>query len=214
MKGLNILNKLPIAICLGFFLAVSVACGVSSTSESLSGGIIRLHVRANSNSKEDQELKLKVRDRILKEAYIMKENGMDIDEVSALTKKSLEDIEKIASDEIAKNGYNYEVRAKYGKSRFPTREYGAITLPKGTYTALTVEIGTGKGDNWWCVMFPPLCFADETVAGCDPAMSDMLIDSLGKETYSMAEGGKTQIKFKVYEIIKGIDFGDIRTIFK
>ena len=208
------MNKLPIAICLGFFLAVSVACGVSSTSESLSGGIIRLHVRANSNSKEDQELKLKVRDRILKEAYIMKENGMDIDEVSALTKKSLEDIEKIASDEIAKNGYNYEVRAKYGKSRFPTREYGSITLPKGTYTALTVEIGTGKGDNWWCVMFPPLCFADETVAGCDPAMSDMLIDSLGKETYSMAEGGKTQIKFKVYEIIKGIDFGDIQTIFK
>ncbi len=63
-------------------------------------------------------------------------------------------------------------------------------------------------------MFPPLCFADETVAGCDPAMSDMLIDSLGKETYTMAEGGKTQIKFKVYEIIKGIDFGDIRTIFK
>lgn len=214
MKGLNILNKLPIAICLGFFLAVSVACSVSSTSESLSDGIIRLHVRANSNSKEDQELKLKVRDRILKEAYIMKENGMDIDEVSALTKKSLEDIEKIASDEIAKNGYNYEVRAKYGKSRFPTREYGAITLPKGTYTALTVEIGTGKGDNWWCVMFPPLCFADETVAGCDPAMSDMLIDSLGKETYSMAKGGKTQIKFKVYEIIKGIEPGDIKTLFK
>ncbi len=148
MKGLNILNKLPIAICLGFFLAVSVACGVSSTSESLSDGIIRLHVRANSNSKEDQELKLKVRDRILKEAYIMKENGMDIDEVSALTQKSLEDIEKIASDEIAKNGYNYEVRAKYGKSRFPTREYGSLALPKGTYTALTVEIGTGKGDNW------------------------------------------------------------------
>ena len=105
------------------------------------------------------------------------------------------------SAEIVKNGYNYPVRVSLGKSDFPKKEYGDMILPAGTYTALTVEIGEGKGDNWWCVMFPPLCFADESYVTTARQRREILIDSLGKETYEMVTDNIT-IKFKLYEVIK------------
>lgn len=199
-----IMKKLPLAICLGFLIAISLVCTVSKTEEALSGGVIRLHVRANSNSPEDQELKLKVRDRILSEAERLADKGADIESARALTNENLDFIEDIAEEEIKRNGFSYDVSVRFGKSEFPTKAYGDMTLPAGTYEALTVEIGSGKGENWWCVMFPPLCFADEAYAGVSPASEEILIGSLGNDTYSMVKGDKIQIKFKVYELIQSI----------
>lgn len=196
------MNKLPLAICLGLLLAVSVVCTAKETEDSLSNGIIRLHVRANSNSKEDQELKLKVRDTLLAEGEILKSQGKSVDSARDALRDNLKSIERIAREEIVKNGYNYPVRVSLGKSDFPKREYGDMILPAGTYTALTVEIGEGKGDNWWCVMFPPLCFADESYITPDHENREILIDSLGRDTYEMVTDKKITVKFKLYEVIK------------
>jgi len=199
-----IMKKLAISIALGFLIAVSLVCTVNKTEYALSNGVIRLHVKANSNSDEDQVLKLKVRDRILKEMEELSQSGASIEDIRRKTAESLKNIENIAIEEIKKQGYNYDVTAKLGKSEFPTKTYGDMTLPAGTYEALVVEIGSGDGENWWCVMFPPLCFADEAYAGTSPASEEILISNLGKDTYSMVKSDKIQIKFKVYELIQNI----------
>ncbi len=196
------MKKLVLAVCIGVFAAISVVSFAKSTQESLESGVIRLHVRANSNLKEDQQLKLKVRDRILAETKAMAKDVSDTEGAQRLIEENLEHLRDAAISEIKLNGYDYPVSIEFGKSEFPIRTYGGITLPAGTYKALTVNIGTGEGENWWCVMFPPLCFTKETVAAPDSSSEEMLIENLGSDTYSMVNGGKVQIKFKIYELIK------------
>lgn len=200
------MNKIILAIALGFLTAVSVVCSAARTEDTIANSVIRLHIRANSNDIKDQELKLKVRDRILKEAGQRFNNSRDIATAREYTKENLNTITEIAKDEIQKNGYNYNVKASFGKADFPTRIYGDMTLPAGTYEALVVEIGSGKGENWWCVMFPPLCFVEEAYAGIDEESEEILIQNLGEDTYSSLKGGKVQIKFKVYEVLKNYGF--------
>lgn len=115
-------------------------------SRDLSEGILRLHILANSNTEEDQNLKLKVRDRLLKEAKKSPKLLSD------------RDIETICLDEIDKNGFNYPVSITRGKFYFPHKTYQNIALPAGNYNAVRITIGSGEGQNWWCVMYPPLCF--------------------------------------------------------
>ncbi len=200
------MNKIILAICLGFLTAVSVVYTNAQTEDTIANSVIRLHIRANSNDAEDQELKLKVRDRILKEAGQLFDDAKDIAIAREYTKENLDAITEIAKDEIRKNGYNYNVRTSFGKADFPTKIYGDMTLPAGTYESLVVEIGSGEGENWWCVMFPPLCFVEEAYAGIDKESEDILIQNLGKDTYSALKDGKVQIKFKVYEVLKNYGF--------
>jgi stage II sporulation protein R len=200
------MNKIILAIALGFLTAVSVVCSANQTEDTIANSVIRLHIRANSNDIKDQQLKLKVRDRILKEAGQMFDNSKDIAIAREYTEENLNTITEIAKDEIRKNGYNYNVRTSFGKADFPTKIYGDMTLPAGTYEALVVEIGSGKGENWWCVMFPPLCFVEEAYAGIDEESEEILIQNLGEDTYSALKDGKVQIKFKVYEVLKNYGF--------
>ena len=198
------MKKLVLAICIGVFAAMSVVTFVQSTQESLEGGVIRLHVRANSNLTEDQQLKLKVRDRILAQTKDMAKGVSDVKDAQKLIEDNLPSLKDAAMDEINLHGYDYPVNIEFGKSKFPARTYGGITLPAGTYKALTVNIGTGEGENWWCVMFPPLCFTRETVATPDSSSEEMLIENLGSDTYSMLNSGKVQVKFKIYEFIQSM----------
>ena len=200
------MNKIILAIALGFLTAVSVVCTAAQTEDTIANSVIRLHIRANSNDIKDQQLKLKVRDRILKEAGQMFDNSKDIAVAREYTEENLNTITEIAKDEIRKNGYNYNVRTSFGKADFPSKIYGDMTLPAGTYEALVVEIGSGKGENWWCVMFPPLCFVEEAYAGIDEESEEILIQNLGEDTYSALKDGKVQIKFKVYEVLKNYGF--------
>lgn len=124
--------------------------------------IIRFHVIANSDSKPDQELKLEVRDRILEEVGEEFDSSKNIDESRKIIEKNLNKIKNIAEDQIKKEGKDYKVEVSLGNDNFPTKTYGDLTLPAGEYEALKVVIGEGKGKNWWCVMFPPLCFVDIT----------------------------------------------------
>ncbi len=122
--------------------------------------LIRLHVIANSNSSADQELKLKVRDAILKATTPMLSQNVDSSSAARSITGNLNYIEAVARSCIAKEGYAYPVRAEYGWHNFPDRTYDDVVVHQGRYRALRVIIGKGVGHNWWCVLFPPMCFSD------------------------------------------------------
>jgi len=158
--------------------------------------IIRFHIRANSDNEEDQELKLKVRDEILKEMKGKFQDIKDIDEIRKIIRDNMEEMKRIAERIIKREGKDYEVTVTLAEDSFPTRKYGNLVLPAGTYEALLITIGEGKGKNWWCVMFPPLCFVDIT-----HSVAYNLEKELGIELKEDEEP-PLKLKWKILEIIK------------
>jgi len=132
------------------------------STEDISGKLIRFHVIANSDSEKDQSLKLKVRDKVLEYVQPLLKDSKSIEESREILNKENEKILDIARVVIKENGYDYSVESTLGKENFPVKTYGNITLPQGEYEAYRIIIGTGEGQNWWCVMFPPICFVDIT----------------------------------------------------
>ena len=152
-------------MALSLAISVAVAAGSSKPDDVIYGGeLIRFHVLANSDSEADQALKIKVRDRILSETCLPLEEAQNTAEAEQQIRSHMADIRAAALDEIQKQGYDYPVSVQLGVFDFPVRQYGNVTLPAGRYPALRVLIGEGAGHNWWCVMFPPLCFVDESTA--------------------------------------------------
>lgn len=135
--------------------------------------VLRLHVIANSDSAEDQELKLKVRDALLLQGDEIFASGSTKESAEKAACKNLDKFLQTARKTVLENGKDYNVCVSVGKSSFPTRTYENITLPAGEYDALRVVIGEGKGKNWWCVMFPPLCLP---AAEKKQELSDVLSD--------------------------------------
>lgn len=159
--------------------------------------IIRFHVIANSDSPEDQNLKLKIRDRVLDEMGNVFAQSNSIEESYELIEANMGNIKRLAEDETAKGGKDYGVDVILGKDLFPTKMYGDMTFPAGEYEALKLVIGEGKGKNWWCVMFPPLCFVDIThcrttsnANSNDKEVKEMVLKSKVVEIFE-----KTKVKF-------------------
>lgn len=130
--------------------------------DDISGKLIRFHVIANSDSEKDQNLKLKVRDKVLEYVQPLLKDSKNIEESREILNRENEKILEIAREVIKENGYDYSVESTLDKENFPVKTYGNITLPQGEYEAYRIIIGTGEGQNWWCVMFPPICFVDIT----------------------------------------------------
>lgn len=130
--------------------------------EDISNKLIRFHVIANSDNENDQALKLQVRDRVLQYISPKLNNSKSIEESREILNIENENILNIATEVINENGYSYDVESTISKEYFPVKTYGNITLPQGKYEAYRIIIGSGEGQNWWCVMFPPLCFVDVT----------------------------------------------------
>src|SRR5665647_1656302 len=122
--------------------------------------LIRFHVLANSDSEQDQKLKRAVRDAIIKDVSPRLAVSQSLDESRQILKQVRPDMESIGRSVVKMWGKDYSVRTEYGHSSFPTKSYGSLVLPAGDYEALRVVIGEGQGSNWWCVLFPPLCFID------------------------------------------------------
>lgn len=118
---------------------------------------LRLHVKANSDREEDQELKLKVRDAVLERTEEMAKNAKNKEESQKLFSENIDIIRQVAEETVEENGYSYPVTVSLGEEYFPEKTYNDVTLPEGRYTALRVNIGEAEGQNWWCVLFPPLC---------------------------------------------------------
>ena len=206
-------SKVKMVIILSFLLFLyTTICAFSyaqNISTDISNSVFRLHVIANSDSEEDQNLKYKVRDTLLKH---MKELCCDCknkDEAIKIVKEHLEEFKQIALQTINDNGYSYNINIKIGNFEFPTKEYGDISLPAGFYDALKVEIGEAKGQNWWCVMFPPLCFIDVTSGVVPEESKKQLENDLSEEEFALVSEDsdiKIQFKFKILEFFNGNGF--------
>ena len=161
--------------------------------ENISEKVLRVHILANSDSKEDQELKLKVRDKILD--YAKNEFGVidKKEDAIILSERSLGKIKNIAEREIKALGYDYPAKVEIVNMHFNTRQYGDITLPAGNYDALRVIIGKGQGKNWWCVMFPSICIGSSEESKADMVFNEDEIEIIENEE-------KYEFKFKCVEI--------------
>ena len=207
---MNVIKRFFIVLILfSFFVFISALSYVNAVSEDISNSVFRLHVIANSDSIEDQNLKYKVRDAILEYMNEISTNCTSKQEVVNLANQNQNEFENIAKKVIQENGYDYEANIKIGNFEFPTKTYGDISLPAGYYDALRIEIGEAKGQNWWCVMFPPLCFVDVTSGVVPEESKEIMQDNLGEEEYSIIsdqESSDIQFKFSLIEFFKNITF--------
>ena len=185
--------------------AVSYVNAVSSNIES---SVFRLHVIANSDSKEDQDLKYIVRDNILTYINEISKNASTKEEVIEIARNNIDTIKQSAQETVYENGYNYSVNIKIGNFAFPTKQYGDISLPAGFYDALRVEIGSASGQNWWCVMFPPLCFVDVSSGVVPEESKEVLQENLSYEEYNLLSENQNNsdmnFKFKIVELFQNI----------
>lgn len=158
--------------------------------------IIRFHIRANSDKEEDQALKLKIRDEILKEMEEKFKDTKSLDESREIIKQNMREMKSITEKVIREEGKDYEVAVRLGQDNFPTRKYGNLVFPAGDYETLLITLGEGKGQNWWCVMFPPLCFVDITHSVAYNLEKELGV-ALDEE-----EEPKLKLRWKIVEIIK------------
>lgn len=191
-------NSLILLFLLFLYISISAISYVNAVSSDIENSVFRLHVIANSDTKEDQDLKYKVRDNLIEYMNSLCKDVTSKEEAIKISKLHEEDFLNIANNTIKENGYSYHVTIEFGNFSFPTKDYGDISLPAGYYDALRVKIGEAKGQNWWCVMFPPLCFVNVS-SGIVPEDSKELIkQELNDEEYSIVtKEDNSNIQFKI-----------------
>lgn len=178
------------AVLIGSFTAFS------QSAEKVQSEVLRLHIPANSDSEEDQAIKLKLRDMLLEKYGAELSDSADLYEAETRVKELLPRIEQTSTDFLKENGFDYSAKAELKTMYFTTRTYGDVTLPAGNYTALRVTLGTGEGHNWWCVMFPPLCLPACSYNEDDEKTNDILGD--------FEKPHDVKIKFAIYEFLKSL----------
>lgn len=195
MKRIKIFE---ISAAVGMIAAVILSViSFSGDCKSIRSKMLRMHVVANSDSKEDQQLKLKVRDAVLEAGKEYFNGSVDVSQAEAILKPKTKDLTEVAERVIKDCGFDYEVTVQIGKADFTTRKYeNGITLPAGEYEAVNVVIGEGKGHNWWCVMFPPMCLP---AAGNEIQLDDVLTDD---EMKVVKSDEKYEPRFKIIEIFE------------
>lgn len=212
-KFINIIKSsifkrfITILLLLTLFVFVSALSYVSAVSNNISNSVFRLHVIANSNSSEDQNLKYIVRDELIKYMNEISKDCNTKQEVIDLAQNNISNFEDIARQTIKENGFDYNVTVEIGNFDFPTKSYGDITLPAGNYDSLRVKIGNAEGQNWWCVMFPPLCFVDVTSGIVPEESKQEMQDAMPEEEYSLiskTDESEINFKFKLIEFFENI----------
>jgi len=203
MKKL-ILTGVAIIIAISIALNNSIVA-TKATQSDVASKLIRFHVIANSDDEIDQALKLKVRDSVLKYVSPKLVDSKSIEESRKIINNEDKNIKKIAQTIINKNGFKYTVSTALSQEYFPVKTYGNITLPQGMYEAYRIIIGLGKGQNWWCVMFPPLCFVDITRGSLSfdktkTEMKSVLSDDEYKLVDNTLNSKKIIVRFKIGEI--------------
>lgn len=181
-------------LALFFACLVCTALWAEAAQSQLAEKVIRLHVLANSDTQADQALKLQVRDKVLAQTDQLLAGQENAAQAAEILRANLEPLAQTAAQEIAAQGYDYDVEVRLEETWFPTRQYENVTLPAGNYQALRVVIGSGEGHNWWCVVFPSLCL---------PAVSQQAAETAGlsRQDYSLIseEDQGYTIRFKAVE---------------
>jgi stage II sporulation protein R len=220
-----------VIVCLGILISIFwsnisvkgikvIAEDNTALQNSIENKLIRFHVIANSDTAEDQALKLKVRDKVLEYIAPKLKKSKNIEESRSILMQNDEEIKEIAEQVIKSNGYSYNAVTMLTKEKFPVKTYGNITLPQGEYEAYRIIIGSGTGQNWWCVMFPPLCFIDITKGEVsyketEKEMKQVLsekeyeevdntnkINNVDKTKEKKASSENLEIRFKIFDEIK------------
>lgn len=196
------MQKLTTAIlivcCLFLFLGLMPVHGESEIYDS----VLRLHVIANSDSDEDQALKLKVRDAILEESEALFGDCNNREDAIDTVRSNVAEIEKVAAEVIKNEGYSYPVSVEIGEETYPTKNYESFCFPSGNYMSLKIIIGDGDGQNWWCVLFPPMCLSAASASSPDESFISV---GLNKEQYGIiteTESLKYQARFRILEVIE------------
>ena len=202
MKYIN-QNRLIITILIFSIVFSSLLAYADNAKVNIADSVVRLHVIANSDSDFDQSLKLKVRDRLLKEGSEIFKASKTPEEALEKAKSHKEHLICAAKEVLKENGCDLNVKIETGTFSFPAKNYGEIMLPAGRYNAVRVVIGEGKGQNWWCVMFPPLCLAKGTVKLSES--SDAYLKSkLTENEYDLiktSDKPQVEIRFKLLELL-------------
>lgn len=192
-----------LTILLFLYVGISAISYAKSTSSEISNSVFRLHVLANSDSSEDQNLKYKVRDKLISYMNTICSATTSKKEAIYIAQNHLNDFQKIAEQTISENGYTYPIKVEIGNFDFPTKTYGDISLPAGSYDALRVEIGKAQGQNWWCVMFPPLCFIDVSSGIVPDESKELLKENMNEEDFALISDNNSHsdisFKFKILE---------------
>ena len=163
--------------------------------------ILRFHVIANSDSEDDQALKMKVKEEVVEYVSTLTACGEDLESTKYILSLYLEEIKEVAEQVIREEGYTYEVKVELTESYFPIKTYGEAVFPAGVYDALKIQIGKAQGKNWWCVLYPNLCFVDSAYGVLEEEQKEMLQNVLTEEEYESifnTSSDKIKISFKLF----------------
>ncbi len=171
----------------------------------ISNSVMRLHIIANSDSETDQSMKLRIRNRVLSETQNIFTDAKSPEETISLARENISLIRKIAENEVERMGFDYKVKATVGSFPFPTKSYGNLTLPAGEYNAVRIELGEAQGKNWWCVLYPPLCFTDGVLSASSDTISK-LKNNLSENELSLISQKSVPVKvrFKIVEVFQNL----------
>ena len=209
MPKVNLMRVFGV-ICAAALVLVTAVSYISWQVNDIEDSVLRLHIVANSDSDEDQALKLKVRDEVVDRCGFLFENCVSAEQSIKTAADNIGFIKYVAEQVITENGYNYDADCQVTQCSFPTKQYerpgdSVVSLPRGDYNALNIKIGAAKGKNWWCVMYPPLCFVDG-VASVPDETDELLKSQLTASEYELiteSDRPEIKIKFKIAELLGG-----------
>lgn len=198
-KKIKLFITLFLLLCLYIF--INAFTYVTTISNDLQKNVFRLHIIANSNSQKDQNLKYIVRDNIIEYMKTICYSCNSKEETIKQVSNHLDDFTKIANQTILENGFSYNAKVSIGNFDFPTKTYGDISFPSGYYDALKIQLGNADGENWWCVLYPSLCFINVSSGIVPDASKETLQENLSEEDYKILSSNDTTInlKFKLIE---------------
>ena len=186
-----------------FLYVWTMVLGNNLLQPSIASKILRFHVLANSDSIEDQAVKEKVRDAVGMYLKPLLEGADDLEETKRIVDENMDAIIATAKHTLMENGFDYEVNARITETMFPEKSYGAYTFPKGEYEALQIVIGEGDGQNWWCVLYPNMCFRGSVFEVVEEEAGDALREVLSPWEYAdVFDSGKVQLRFKFLEFFQ------------
>ena len=203
MKAFKTAFALALVICIAAVCISAYAAG-----ETIENGVLRIHIRANGNSEREQTVKLCVRDSIIESAKKLFENSKSLEESIDIARDNLGYFCEVANFELAALGEDYGARVYLDEEFFPTKRYDDISLPAGIYKALVIELGSGEGENWWCMLYPALCPCGDSAAQSRSTKRELEY-LIGEDNYQLVTQNKVNVKFKLVEI-----WGRIKSIFR
>ena len=195
---------LTLILCICFIFIISGLLPIHNEAK-IYDSVLRLHVVANSNSKEDQALKLKVRDKILELGEELFADCGTLAHTQAVIEDNLDRIQTYAEEQIHSLGYSYPVKVRLSNEEYPSKQYGSLCFPSGEYSSLQILIGDAVGDNWWCVLFPPLCLGAATATTTnEDAFIQVGLNAEQYEIITETKKGAYEARFRILEALEEI----------